>query len=204
MTNPQASSNKTAGAGLADAIRIAKENEKTAADFYANAAKTSRNSMAKKLFDQLTEFEKIHYERLTALEKSLSQKGVFISYAGTDFTLPPNLVIRMPELPDRPSVMKIITEAADLETRAENGYNALAEQTTDFRGTTCSSNWPRRSTSTIASSKTYTGPSTIWANGRAQHARLEPHAARAITGWLSEWGTASGSTAGGGFLSCSQ
>ncbi len=134
MTNPQASSNKTAGAGLADAIRIAKENEKTAADFYANAAKTSRNSMAKKLFDQLTEFEKIHYERLTALEESLSQKGVFISYAGTDFTLPPNLVIRMPELPDRPSVMKIITEAADLETRAENGYNALAEQTTNSQG----------------------------------------------------------------------
>jgi rubrerythrin len=40
----------------------------------------------------------------------------------------------MPELPDKPSVMKIITEAANLETRAESGYNTLAEMTADPRG----------------------------------------------------------------------
>jgi rubrerythrin len=134
MTTPQPPSKKTAGPGLADGIRIAKENEKTAADFYANAAKTSGNPIAKKLFEQLIEFEKIHYERLTALEESLQQKGAFISYMGTDFTLPPNLVIKMSELPDQPTLMKIIAEAADLETRAENGYNALAELTTDSQG----------------------------------------------------------------------
>lgn len=134
MTTSQAPSNKTAGPSLADGIRIAKENEKTAQDFYTNAAKRSSNPMAKRLFDQLSEFEKIHYERLTALEQSLKQKGTFIAYMGTDFILPPNLVIKMPELPDRPSVMKIIAEAVDLETRAENGYNALAALTTDSQG----------------------------------------------------------------------
>jgi rubrerythrin len=134
MTTPQAPSNRAPGPGLADGIRIAKDNEKTAADFYAKAAKIAGNPGAKKLFDQLTEFEKIHYERLTALEESLKEKGAFIAYAGTDFKLPPNLVIKMPELPDRPSVMNIFTQAADLETRAENGYNALAELTTDSQG----------------------------------------------------------------------
>lgn len=134
MTTHQTPSNKTAGPSLADGIRIAKENEKTAADFYADAGKTSSNPMAKKLFDQLSEFEKIHYERLIALEESLKQKGAFISYTGTQFILPPNLIIKMPELPDRPSVMKIIAEAVELETRAENGYNALAAVTTDPQG----------------------------------------------------------------------
>lgn len=134
MTTSEPPSSKTAGPNLADGIRIAKENEKTAADFYANAAKTSGNPMARKLFDQLTEFEKIHYEKLTALEESLKQKGAFISYAGTEFVLPPDLVIRMPELPDQHSTMKIISEAVDLESRAENGYNSLAALTTDSQG----------------------------------------------------------------------
>jgi rubrerythrin len=119
---------------LADSIRIAKENEKNAADFYANGAKAVENPMARKLFDQLTDFEKIHFERLTALEELLEKKGAFIAYGGTDFVLPPNLVIKMPELPNWPSVMNIITEAKGLETRAEQGYNALAELTTNPQG----------------------------------------------------------------------
>ena len=61
--------------GLMDGIRIAKENEKAAADFYARAGTTAGNSRARKLFEQLTDFEKIHYERLTALEELAEGQG---------------------------------------------------------------------------------------------------------------------------------
>ena len=119
---------------LMDGIRIAKENEKTAAEYYADAAKTAGTSKAKRLFEQLTEFERIHYEKLTALEESMKAKGAFIHYAGTDFVIPPNLVIKMSEIPNPASIMNIISAAVDLETRAEKAYNALAELTTDPQG----------------------------------------------------------------------
>ena len=89
-----------ASPSLMDGIRIAKDNEKTASEFYARAATTAGTSRARKLFEQLTEFEQIHYDRLTALENSLRDKGAFIDYAGTEFVMPPDLAIRMPELPD--------------------------------------------------------------------------------------------------------
>jgi rubrerythrin len=135
MTRPTDPPKTTANAlDLMDGIRIAKENEKTAADYYAEAAKTSGTSKAKRLFDQLTQFEKIHYEKLTALEESIKAKAGFIHYAGTDFVIPPNLVIKMSEIPDQPSIMNIISAAIELETRAEKAYNALAELTTDAQG----------------------------------------------------------------------
>jgi rubrerythrin len=123
-----------ASPSLMDGIRIAKDNEKTASEFYARAATTAGTSRARKLFEQLTEFEQIHYDRLTALENSLRDKGAFIDYGGTEFVMPPDLAIRMPELPDQVSLMKIINEAVDLETRAESSYNKLAEMTTDKQG----------------------------------------------------------------------
>jgi rubrerythrin len=134
MTTPESPSSKPSGPSLLDGIRLAKENEKAAADFYATAGKTSGNPGAKKLFEELTAFEKIHYERLTALEESLNKHGKYISYAGTDFVVPPSLVIRLPELPDAPSVMTVITEAVDLEARAETAYSKLAELTADPQG----------------------------------------------------------------------
>jgi rubrerythrin len=123
-----------AAPGLTDGIRIAKDNEKAAAEFYARAAATAGNSKARKLFEQLTEFEQIHYDRLTELENSLRDKGQFIEYAGTEFVVPPDMVIKLPELPDKPSLMKIVSEAVDLETRAEKAYHKLADMTTDKAG----------------------------------------------------------------------
>ncbi len=119
---------------LMDGIRIAKENEKAASEFYARAATTAGNSRARKLFDQLTEFEKIHYDKLTELENSLRDSGAFVGYEGTEFVLSPEMMIKLPELPDQLSLMKIINEAVDLETRAESGYNKLAAMTTDKQG----------------------------------------------------------------------
>lgn len=119
---------------LMDGIRIAKENEKIAADYYAQATTTAGNSKARKLFEQLNQFEIIHYDKLTVLEESLKKDGAFINYQGTELVISPTLVITMVELPNPASLMRIITEAADLETRAENAYNGLADLTTDPQG----------------------------------------------------------------------
>ena len=74
---------------LLDAIRVVKENERLAAEFYGNAAKTTGNRMGREVFTQLKEFELFHYGRLTVLEKSLELKGEFIFYEGRDFPQPP-------------------------------------------------------------------------------------------------------------------
>lgn len=70
---------------ILDAIRVVKENERIASDTYAEAAKNLINPYAKQLFVQLSEFEQFHFDQVSALEKSLIEKGVYLSYAGKDF-----------------------------------------------------------------------------------------------------------------------
>ena len=119
---------------LLDAIRVVKENERIASESYAGAAQNISSPMGKKLFEQLSEFEKFHYEKLTILEKSLGEKGDFINYEGKEFPLPPKLEIKAAEEPGPKSVMKIISEAMDLEKQAEKAYADLAAQLTDPQG----------------------------------------------------------------------
>ena len=118
---------------LLDAVRIVKENEKLAMESYANAAKKI-NPLGKALFEQLSEFEKYHYERLTALEKSLEESGKFINYVGKEFILPPKLEIKFVDEPGPKSIMEIITEARKIETKAEKAYADLAAQLDDPQG----------------------------------------------------------------------
>ena len=118
---------------LLDAVRIVKENERLSVESYANAAKKI-NSLCKKLFEQLSEFEKYHYERITALEKSLEESGQFINYKGKELILPPKLEIKFAEEPDHKSLMEIISEARKLERKAEKAYSNLAAQLEDPQG----------------------------------------------------------------------
>jgi rubrerythrin len=119
---------------LLDAIRVVKENERRASESYADAARNIRNPTGRTLFEQLSEFEKYHYERLTALEKSLEEKGGFISYEGREFPLPPIFDIKAAEEPNKKSVMRIITEAMELEEQAQKAYARLAIQISDPQG----------------------------------------------------------------------
>lgn len=119
---------------LLDAIRVVKENERIASASYADAAQRINNPMGKKLFEQLGEFEKFHYEQLTALETSLEEKGDFINYEGKEFPLPPIFEIKATQEPNTKSVMSIISAAMDLEKQAEKAYADLAAQTTDPQG----------------------------------------------------------------------
>ena len=119
---------------LLDAIRVVKENEKIATESYADAAQNISNRMGKELFEQLSEFEKFHYKQLTALEKSLEEKGDFINYEGKEFPLPPTFEIKAAEEPNQKTLMEIISEAKELEKQTEKAYADLADQITDPQG----------------------------------------------------------------------
>jgi rubrerythrin len=119
---------------LLDAIKVVKENERIASDTYAAAAKKISNPMGKQLFEQLSEFEQYHFTKVSALEKSLIDKGTYISYAGKDFPLPPLFEIKAAQELNRKSVMNIITDAIALEKRAQKTYSDLASQVTDPEG----------------------------------------------------------------------
>jgi rubrerythrin len=118
---------------LLDAIRIAKENEWLAAESYAKAARMI-TTLGRKLFEQLSEFEQFHYERLSALEESLQKKGGFIDYAGKEFILPPVLEIKFTEEPEHKSLLDIMDEAMKTERVAEQAYADLAAQLSDPLG----------------------------------------------------------------------
>jgi rubrerythrin len=117
-----------------DAIRVAKENERIASESYAEASKKLVNYLAKDLFVHLSEFEKFHLEKLTALEKSLQESGEFIQYEGKEFPLPPAFEITAAKEPETKSAMQVITEARELETRMQDAYTALAAMAPEGSG----------------------------------------------------------------------
>jgi hypothetical protein len=119
---------------LLDAIRVVKENERIASQSYADAVKNINHQMGKKLFTQLSLFEKHHLEILTTLEKSLQESGEYLNYEGKAFPLPPKFEITAAKDPDKKSVMMIISEALDLEKQAEKAYADLSKQMTDSHG----------------------------------------------------------------------
>lgn len=118
---------------LLDAIQIAMEAEQEAAAFYADAAQKTANPLGRELFDQLADFERYHYTKLTDLEKSLRDKDAFIEYEGRELTLSMPSEVDSKEA-NKMGVMEIITLAINAERDAEKRYTALAEQTTDPTG----------------------------------------------------------------------
>jgi rubrerythrin len=118
---------------LLDAIRIAKENERISVESYANAAKKI-DTLGRVIFEQLSEFEKFHYAKLTELEKSLEKTGDFINYKGKAFILPPKLEVKFAEQPEHKSMLDIIDEAMKFEKKTEKAYADLAGQLTDPKG----------------------------------------------------------------------
>jgi rubrerythrin len=119
---------------LLDAIRVAKENERTASDFYANAAKTTGSQLGRQLFEQLAVFEQYHYARITLLEQSLEETDNFIYYEGKELLLPPKLEPKAAEEPQHQTVVNIINQAIELEKEAEKAYADLAGKITDPTG----------------------------------------------------------------------
>ncbi|MCJ7717737.1 MAG: hypothetical protein MUO54_14620 [Anaerolineales bacterium] len=119
---------------MLDAIRIVKENERLASSSYADAAQKINNPNGRMLFEELAKFEKFHFERLSALEASLEETGKYINYEGKEFPSPPIFEIKAAQEPNLKSIMKIISEAMELEREAENEYADLAIKSEDPQG----------------------------------------------------------------------
>jgi len=120
---------------LTDAVTLAKDAEQKAAAVYSQAAQETTNPLARRLFEQLAAFERLHYEKLVELELSLREKGTFIEYEGeNELPVSPGGEGRRLEGAKRTSAAKVLDQALQIEADAEERYRALAEMTDDKRG----------------------------------------------------------------------
>ena len=119
---------------LLDALQVVIENERIASSSYAEAAQEINNPGGKLLFEELAKFEQFHFEQLSALETSLEETGEFVNYQGKEFPTPPVFEIKAAQEPNLKSIMKIISEAMELEKEAEKEYAELALQSDNTQG----------------------------------------------------------------------
>lgn len=119
---------------LLDALQIAMQAEQKAAALYADAAQETSNPLGQRLFEQLADFERHHYNKLSSLAESLRDGGAFIEYEGKDMQYPVPGEVKSIEAAGKMSAMAVITMAIDVEREAEQRYTTLAQQTTDPAG----------------------------------------------------------------------
>lgn len=117
------------------AIKVAMEAEKEASQFYSKASKKTKNPKGRDMFQQLSEFETNHYQRLKELSKSLQEKGEWILYSGTSLkkkTIP----LKMEKLKGQEQLtdMDALKLAIREEKKAQAYYRSMAELTKDPRG----------------------------------------------------------------------
>jgi len=117
------------------AVHAAMEAEKEASQFYLKASKKTRNPKGKNMFEQLSQFEANHYQKLKELSESLRQKNEWILYPGT--TLKKKAIPLKTETPrgqDQLSDMDALKTAIREEKKAQSYYRSMAELTRDPRG----------------------------------------------------------------------
>ncbi|MGB9627690.1 MAG: ferritin family protein [Thermodesulfobacteriota bacterium] len=117
------------------AVKMAMEAEMDAYQTYSKAAKRTKNPKGKDMFQQLSEFEMNHYQKLKALLKSLEDHGEWILYEGTPFKkkkipLKAGKIKGEEQLNDLDALKIAIRE----EKKAQAFYRSMAELTKDQRG----------------------------------------------------------------------
>jgi len=116
-------------------VRVAMEAEKDAYQAYSKAAKMTKNPRGKDMFQQLSEFEMNHYQKLKGLLKSLEEKGEWILYEGTSLKNK-----KIPLKTEKPKGQEQLTDLDALriavreEKKAQAYYRLMAELTKDPRG----------------------------------------------------------------------
>src|SRR4030043_1542205 len=117
------------------AVHLAMEAEKNAYQTYSKAAKQTKNPKGRDMFQQLSEFEMNHYQKLKNLSKSLQEKGEWILYEGTSLKkkkIP--LKAQKPKGQEQLSDMDALKIAIREEKKAQVYYLSMAELTKDPRG----------------------------------------------------------------------
>ncbi len=117
------------------AIRVAIEAEKDAYQSYSKLAKKTKDQRGKDMFQQLSEFEINHYQKLKTLLKSLEEKGEWIIYEGVNFKRRATpLKADKPKGKEQLTDMDAIKMAIREEKKAQAYYRCVAELTKDPRG----------------------------------------------------------------------
>jgi rubrerythrin len=117
------------------AIRVAIAAEKEAYQTYSKAAKMTKNPKGRDMFQQLSEFEMSHFQKLKDLLKSLEEKGEWILYSGTSFKKR-SIAMKMekPKGQEQLTDMDALGMAIREEKKAQALYRSMAELTKDARG----------------------------------------------------------------------
>jgi rubrerythrin len=117
------------------ALQLAIEAEKDAYQAYLKAAKKTKNPKGRDMFQQLSEFEMNHFQKLKALLKSLQEKGEWILYEGTSLKKK-KIVLKAqkPQGQEQLTDMDALKIAVREEKKAQIHYRSMAGLTKDPRG----------------------------------------------------------------------
>jgi rubrerythrin len=118
-----------------EAIKVAMEAEKDAYQAYSKAAKKTINPKGRDMFQQLSEFEMNHYQKLKELLKSVQEKGEWILYEGTSLKkkiIP--LKTQKPKGQEQLTDMDALRIAIREEKKSRAYYRSMAELTKDPLG----------------------------------------------------------------------
>jgi rubrerythrin len=116
-------------------VKVAMEAEKDAYQAYSKTAKKTINPKGRDMFQQLSEFEMNHYQKLKDLLKSLQEKGEWILYGGTSLKKK-TIALKTPkpkgqeQLTDMDALKMAIRE----EKKSQAYYRSMAELTKDPLG----------------------------------------------------------------------
>jgi rubrerythrin len=116
-------------------VKVAMEAEKDAYQAYLKAARKTINPKGRDMFQQLSEFEMNHYQKLKDLLKSLQEKGEWILYGGTSLKRK-TIALKTPkpkgqeQLTDMDALKMAIRE----EKKSQAYYRSMAELTKDSLG----------------------------------------------------------------------
>ena len=133
---------KTCGKGVPwtkrediEIVRVAMEAEKDAYQAYSKAAKKTTNPKGRDMFQQLSEFEMHHYQKLKELLKSLQEKGEWTLYEGTSLKKKIiSLKTQKPKGQEQLTDMDALKIAIREEKKSQAYYRSMAELTKDPLG----------------------------------------------------------------------
>jgi rubrerythrin len=116
-------------------VKMAMEAEKDAYQAYLKAAKKTINPKGRDMFQQLSEFEMNHYQKLKDLFKSLQEKGEWILYGGTSLKRK-TLTLKTPKPKGQEQLtdMDALKMALREEKKSQAYYRSMAELTKDPLG----------------------------------------------------------------------
>jgi rubrerythrin len=124
--------------GLEEALDIAMDAELRAQAFYAQAAIEVQDLHGRDLLGRLAAFEQYHYQKLSALARSLQEDGRFIEYEARSVEQFVPIVGRGETagtlLDDLGDMASILSKAIENEKVAGERYRVLAEETDDPNG----------------------------------------------------------------------